>query len=819
MLYTENGCLSCPSNATNSVNGLCIPGNATIVNPQFFQFTNQTMQSIVSSDIAPVVLGSYTNQITSFTFSFQYRRISYPESDVIGIMSLYQLSANGQISSLLEFYEYQNSIYFISKFNNSTNVFGSISNIYSQNANFEWLNVVLACDLNSGSCILSVYNYKSGTLTPKAISSNITSTSATFQLPSNNQFAIGFDLSGLHINNSGILGSPGTNTAFELSNVIFVPNYMYQSNEIQQYRPPVPSSCNRNCLCACVNNACPTNCLLKNSIIELLHNGIANAKNFQASSSCGLPHLLFKGIKSRIMDHSYNIPTDQLQMSSLDFSRFVVNAEINLNTYFLSSVNATQTLSVAKRQTTDSASSTPPPTPPPFLTTLATNPNSAFNPNTLSAITTVPPPLVTTTTNPNTGSTTAPVVSTSSSQPVTSSSSASTGSTTAPVVSTSSSQPVTSSSSASTGSTTAPVVSTSSSQPVTNSSSASTGSTTAPVVSTSSSQPVTNSSSASTGSTTAPVVSTSSSQPVTSSSSASTGSTTAPVVSTSSSQPVTSSSSASTGSTTAPVVSTSSSQPVINSSSASTGSTTTPVVSTSSSSSSSITSSSTNTSSNTSTCPTYSNLNPDILYIISNKFVQTSALRQGQSIPESVILNSIVTVRITSHSTLRIIIGSSPIAKYVSYKDINLIKPLSSLTKLNIITYCDFNINTAKIIIFADDARFDVTFNYNFSSEPINRSTAVYSNPSLSSMNLIVSPARVDYALTYLLKDKTPYSDFCDPNCTQCFDDLLTTTCLACNNIYGLYNGICRAKSFTASPPVTTSKRNMARRSLNNVRR
>jgi hypothetical protein len=150
--------------------------------------------------------------------------------------------------------------------------------------------------------------------------------------------------------------------------------------------------------------------------------------------------------------------------------------------------------------------------------------------------------------------------------------------------------------------------------------------------------------------------------------------------------------------------------------------------------------------------------------------------------------------------------GSSVQNKFVSYKDVTINNSLQNITKLNIIVYSDIRKNMAKIIIYADDKRFDVSFNYNYSTEPLNRSSMVYTHSSITSSNIIISLIRLDYALTYLLQDKTVYSNYCDRStCNQCYSDPTGDSCLVCNASFALYNGTCRPRQFTM--PIANKKK------------
>jgi hypothetical protein len=157
-------------------------------------------------------------------------------------------------------------------------------------------------------------------------------------------------------------------------------------------------------------------------------------------------------------------------------------------------------------------------------------------------------------------------------------------------------------------------------------------------------------------------------------------------------------------------------------------------------------------------------------------------------------------------NTLRLIIGSSPSKSAVSYKDFVISKRLDTLTKLNIVVFADTPNNYAKIFIYCDDKRFDASFTYNYSVEPINKYTLVYTNLAATSSNIIVNEPRIDFALDNLFKDTTVFRNFCDgATCSQCYSQASGDTCLACNNDTSvMFNGICRPKSYAT--PNTNSK-------------
>ena len=190
--------------------------------------------------------------------------------------------------------------------------------------------------------------------------------------------------------------------------------------------------------------------------------------------------------------------------------------------------------------------------------------------------------------------------------------------------------------------------------------------------------------------------------------------------------------------------------------------------------------------------------NSNILYILTND-LEAQYLKKNEPIPEMISNFPIITLRVIDKYTLRITMGSfKPFL--ISTKDIILKKSLNLITNLKVITYCDLRRNTAKITILADDGRFDVVFKYNYSSEPINKKTLLYTSPFVSAFDLIISPARLDYAVRNFQKSSSPSKTFCESNqCSECYSNGSLETCLRCNDSNFLFNNACIPKSFITS--------------------
>jgi hypothetical protein len=190
--------------------------------------------------------------------------------------------------------------------------------------------------------------------------------------------------------------------------------------------------------------------------------------------------------------------------------------------------------------------------------------------------------------------------------------------------------------------------------------------------------------------------------------------------------------------------------------------------------------------------------NSNILYILTND-LEAQYLKKNEPIPEMISNFPIITLRVIDKDTLRITMGSfKPFL--ISTKDIILKKSLNLITNLKVITYCDLRRNTAKITILADDGRFDVVFKYNYSSEPINKKTLLYTSPFVSAFDLIISPARLDYAVRNFQKSSSPSKTFCESNqCSECYNNGSLETCLRCNDSNFLFNNSCIPKSFITS--------------------
>ena len=798
--YSNNGCVACPTNSKNAVNGLCIPEGIPMksINPDFFQSINIIQQSIVSGDIPSMILGNFADQITNFSFNFQYRRISYPENDIIGILSIGVQNINTfNSTSLLEFYERGNKIIMVNKFNPNDRVIIVLENDYTDSNRFEWLNLMVNCNLTSSSCTFSSYNYKThGLVTKKVSSTNRAATKPDdlYTATSGTRFVINYNYQSTVLNLPEIQiynGIVATNTEFELSNIYLIPNYDYPQTEFKRFRSPIPKTCDKNCVCGCVNNSCPENCKLKNNIIGILNNNVVNNQNTNSgqssfgynSENSDSKNKLFKELKSFIFDKSYNLELGQ-KFASLTLNRFIINAELNLKNYFISiqssssssssgsnknngqSYNPNNSYMMRQSSTTtnpqdvggpsQSSSSNPNSSASSSSTSSSssssstTNPNSGYNPNSSSS---------SSNSNPNSGYNPNSSASSSSSNPKSSASSSSTSN---------------SSSNSNPNSGYNPNSSSSSSNSNPNS-----GYNPNSSASSSSSNPKSSASSSSTSNSSSNSNPNSGYNPNSSSSSYNPNSNPNSSYNPNSNQNSGSSASSSSSSSSA----TSSSQ--------------TNNVPPSSNSSASSSSSSSETQKFTS-IP-----NGDILFIISNQY-EVTKLVDGQQISDDIANFSLITakvVKLSNNYVIRVFLGSSPsvIPKYVSFKDIDIGKSLTIVTKLNIIMHCDFKNNNARIVVLVDDARFDLTFNYEFSSEEINNGSLVYSHPSITAMNLIVAMDRIDYALTYLQIDKNAYPNYCNSNnCTQCYSKSPLIACLKCNINNAKFTGTCQSRSYTS---------------------
>jgi len=620
--FGASGCVSCFDGKYPAIKGICVPAGVTSSPdiskiPQFFLFPYQIQQSLVSGDLVPSMIGTYSTRITSLNFGFQYRRISYPESDYIGILSLGMIIPGSPFNPLLSFYERTNSLFMSNNFNSNGQLLGEIENIYTQSSRFGWLSINVDCNLITQICNLSIYNYATDSSILKTFSSSAVLPTNLYTPPAGANFAIIYDLTSIPLKISDtVQGIPGRNSEWEISNIMFVPNYQYLASDLPSLRLPLPKKCDKLCLCGCADGVCPTNCRVKNNVISIQDQATTS------TTSTTTPKNLFRALSQYIIDKSY-VFTPEQRLDTILMNNFIANVQVNMKSYFLSLQQTTSTQTLSPQSSSSSG---------------------------LSSIS---------------------LVRFKEEQVSLSNTSTSTSSL-------------------------------------------------------------------------------------------------------------------------------SSSSNTISSSS----------LSSSSLSSSSL--SSTSTSSGLTTSSSTSNLftkaNSDILLIVTNQAFEAVSLSQGQVIPQSITDYSILTVKVKDLYTLRFIMGSSVQNKFVSYKDVSINNSLQNITKLNIIVYSDIRKNMAKIIIYADDKRFDVSFNYNYSTEPLNRSSMIYTHSSITSSNIIVSLVRLDYALTYLLQDKTVYSNFCDRStCNQCYSDPTGDSCLVCNASFALYNGTCRPRQFTI--PIANKKK------------
>ena len=160
---------------------------------------------------------------------------------------------------------------------------------------------------------------------------------------------------------------------------------------------------------------------------------------------------------------------------------------------------------------------------------------------------------------------------------------------------------------------------------------------------------------------------------------------------------------------------------------------------------------------------------------------------------------------------LEIIIGSSIKTRKVNSE--TLLEDITSLSNLSVITYCNFSFNTATVVVLANDTRYYFTYNLVFSSEPINMKSLIYTNNSITSLSLIISPVRLDYALRLLQRENSSsFSTFCKTEgCAECLPNR-GNLCIKCNTEYSLYNNICIKTIWTQ----TQKRISVKQRNLNN---
>ena len=571
------GCTTCSdnNNMNNVAKGLCYPPQAKLSNYySFFNEINTIKQSFTSRDFNPIILSSYQEPLSSFTFSLQYRRISYPKDNVIGIV--YLGSYNVRITPLVQFVENSNSLIVVVKFRENMTFQGILTNFHDESFEMDWKNINLDCNLLNLTCNISVFNYRTSNTINKSFAHPAKDIqSVNYVQKQDETFALGFDFSSINLD--GLNKQIGSVTEYEISNIIFLPNYVYNGINIDRYRPPVPAKCDRNCLCSCSNNICPDVCKPRDKVISMLESSV-NSSRLETFRRIG-PYFLNQIFSSGQKDNSV----------SLDY--FIINAEINLKSFFTSNPQLNVNLSKSMRVEQSAG-----------IGSISSNIQSA-----------------------GIGSISSNMISSSSSNGISSN--------------------------------------------------------------------------------------------------------------------------------------------IFNSPSATTM---------------------TNTK------------NSNILYILTND-LEAQYLKKNEPIPEMISNFPIITLRVIDKNTLRITMGSfKPFL--ISTKDIILKKSLNLITNLKVITYCDLRRNTAKITILADDGRFDVVFKYNYSSEPINKKTLLYTSPFVSAFDLIISPARLDYAVRNFQKSSSPSKTFCESNqCSECYSNGSLETCLRCNDSNFLFNNACIPKSFITS--------------------
>jgi len=279
----------------------------------------------------------------SLSFNFLYKRISYPDDELIGILNLVKLNPDGTTFNLLEIYESRNSIIALSKFNPSNKSpfpRSSVNNVYSEGARYEWINIMIRADLYKNNIQLTVYNYKTGL--SKTVSDNSSNDDGNaLTLDTTQKLAVQFDMTQNTVDFSSLgikAVAPSKTTKFEVSTLNVIPNYVYSDSELTQIRLPPPLRCDKNCICLCNGGSCADNCKLKSQVISVLDSGSINNVNISKDqTSLGFGGNMFGGDQSSslafrqlnkfIVDNSFQINSDQKVQYSIN--RFIANAIIN----------------------------------------------------------------------------------------------------------------------------------------------------------------------------------------------------------------------------------------------------------------------------------------------------------------------------------------------------------------------------------------------------------------------------------------------------------------------------------------------------------
>jgi hypothetical protein len=366
----QRTCIRCKENK-KLLNGVCLSENLVLQNGNtdssnsqsqqsaYVNFPSTPVTSYTTGDINPIYFTKNNiKEITSFTLSFLYKRISYPEETLTPILNLLIYDNNNKpIKSLFEIYEVNNNLIGLCKlFNSGSNTDTGLISImekYTDNTGrFTWLYINIRVDIKGKLNTVHIYNYANNKQITKTFSINYRDDITVIEsvrVPQDYSVGISFDMSSTLVkipmnvfSNPPLFNIfPSKITEFKLSQLVFTPNYLNTDLELVNLRPNTPLEC--PCGCGCVNFICPENCRLDNLQVDLSHNPSNQGELFNP---------LFTNIKNALSNNFFNNDLENMgknsqeYMQSLNFAadyhNFIVTFNFNLQAYFKANGGNTQ---------------------------------------------------------------------------------------------------------------------------------------------------------------------------------------------------------------------------------------------------------------------------------------------------------------------------------------------------------------------------------------------------------------------------------------------------------------------------------------------
>ena len=314
---TNTFCKTCQSGFL--YNNICLPSYGDLF------FSKNTIQAIEEDKTQSLKLKG-TKSLSSFTLSFWYRRSSY-DSSPSGLFNLFDNSKSGSkslISAMIE----QNSLTVSSFAGNSNEI--TVNKVYDNSKEkFDWIYLVFKYDIVNNE--LSV-NLTSGANKPRGDEQKKTSTSKNqvYSVSGNLELQFGFGMDRAYF------------PSFDISNVVFSPNYLYTNNQITSFTPLKPRDCYVPCASSCSeDHVCPkkdrltspiklSNVFLNNENLKSLTQDKAFAKLPAFRSIQSQKKELFKSITFNFYQVSLLINVNKLMTSKYTANKHTYFAITNM---------------------------------------------------------------------------------------------------------------------------------------------------------------------------------------------------------------------------------------------------------------------------------------------------------------------------------------------------------------------------------------------------------------------------------------------------------------------------------------------------------